>query len=707
MNTDKSFWISANLRFVSVHLRPPYRPGRPQNSGLRLYSCFALVFLAVLLSACRPDTAAVVIITATLAPVGVSVGPITNEAPIAPFDTPTPPFSPLTHFPTPSPLPPSFKSLTICLPAEPNSLYEYGGGGRESALARAAVLEALRDGPIDHRNFDYQPVILDKLPDIKDGDAAVNAATVKSGETMVDSTGRITALANGVRYFDPDGVERQYDGQARSVDMMQMTLTFRLRDGLEWEDGAPLTADDVLFAWQIAKSPDTFAADHYLTDRALDPVVIDPRTIQWAYLPGFKDTLYYTRFPVPYPRHLYGQLTPAQMAADGSVNRRPLSFGPFKIETWVEGDHIRLSKNPNYFRAAEGLPHLDQLIFRFVADPGQMIAQIRSGMCDIGAAAQGSAQDSFFLSQLDAIAQAETQGWLRSQYVSGTTYEHLDFNISPVEEYNGLAGTNLFQDVRVRQAFAYCIDRRALIDDLLGGRGDLPPAYVPASHPMLDPGGIQLYVFDPARGRALLQEAGWEDRNGDGILDRKGRALSLDYAFGPTGNTLRRAIAAALQAQLRRNCGIEIKPVELGRDALFGDFPDGVLFGRQFDLAQFAWLGGDEPPCGLYTRAQWTGLGDGQQDQYGLFGYPGGSNDVGYINPDFDSYCLKALGALDLAEKRAFHREAMELFSEDVPSIILFFKPKIALARPNVFGFRLDPTQDTDLWNVEAFDVVP
>lgn len=594
------------------------------------------------------------------------------------------------------------------MPTEPGSLYEYASGSRESALARAAVLEALRDGPIDHRTFEYQPVILEKLPSIRDGDAVVNTVTVKNGETIVDSAGNIAVLTNGVRYFDASGSEQLYEGQSRSAETMQVTVTFRLRDGLEWEDGAPLTAADVLFGWQIVKSPDNLAADHYLANRALDPVVVDSRTIQWTYLPGFKDTLYYTRFPVPYPRHLYGQMTPVQMAADGSVNRKPLSFGPFKLDEWAEGDHIRLSKNPNYFRAAEGLPHLDQLIFRFVPDPKQMIEQVKSGMCDVGIGAQGSVQDSFFFTQLDAIAQAETQGWLRSQYVGGTTYEHLDFNISPVEGYGGLAATTLFQDVKVRQAFAYCIDRRALIDSLLGGRGDPPAAYVPASHPFFNPSGIELYAFDPGQGRALLQEAGWQDKNGDGLLDKKGKSLSLDYAFGPTDNKLRRAVAAALQTQLRQNCGIEIKPEELTRAALFGDFPDGMLFGRQFDLAQFAWVGGgEEPPCSLFTLNEWAGAGDGQPDQYGLVGYPSGGNDVGYINPDFDSACLRALGSLDPAEKKTLHHEAMKLFSQDVPSIILFFKPKIAIARPNVFGFRLDSTQDSELWNVEGFDVTP
>ena len=79
------------------------------------------------------------------------------------------------------------------MPYEPDTLYEYGKSGRDGLLAQAAVLEALRDGPIDHRNFDYQPILLEKLPSLKDGDAAIAAVTVRDGEDLVDSSGGLVS----------------------------------------------------------------------------------------------------------------------------------------------------------------------------------------------------------------------------------------------------------------------------------------------------------------------------------------------------------------------------------------------------------------------------------------------------------------------------------------------------------------------------------
>lgn len=650
------------------------------------------------LSACQPQSAPTTVLVTKGPAIEISTLPPSQLQPSAP-----PAAAPQ---PTATAAP---KTLTICMPTEPDTLYLYGAASsRESALARAAVLDALQDGPVDHRSYDYQPVILEKLPSVKDGDATVTAATVRDGETIVDSAGSLTTLSRGLKYFDPSGVEQTYDGAAGSVQALQLTVTFKLRSDLKWQDGQPLTTDDVLFAWELIKSPDNLASNHFFANRVFDPVAVDAQTVRWMYLPGFKDTLYYTRFPVPYPRHVYGRLTAAQLAADESANRRPLSFGPFKLEEWAAGDRITLSKNENYFRAAEGLPRLDRVTIRFVSDADKLIADLVAGNCNVAVGTKEGAQDSIFEGRVDKLLQAEAQGVLAAQFVPSPTFEHLDFNISPAPGYGGLVGKQrLFEDANVRRAFAYCIDRQALVDRLLYGRAEVPAVYVPPESPYYDSTGLTVYGFDPDRGRKLLKAAGWEDSNGDGVLDKEGRALSLSYYYGPVGNALRQSVAQMIQTQLKGNCGIEITPKELSRSDLFGGFPDGSLFGRQYDLGQFAWVADGEGTCALYTAREWTGLGDGQADRYGVAtGYPEGGNDVGYLNPAFDEACLQGIGSLDPVEKKSLHHQAMVIFSQDVPSLILFSRLKIGAATPNVSGFVMDVTQDSDLWNIESFEVV-
>lgn len=664
-----------------------------------------ILFLTFILAACNgqpgPRGATPVAVTVE----SMTGVPLVNGTPLA-IDIPTatspaPTGQPFTATPSPA------NELVICMPSEPNTLYEYGGNeSRDSILARNAVLEALRDGPIDHRNFDYQPVILTRLPSLANGDAVVTAVKLREGDPVVDSTANVTTMAPGVRYFDPKGVEQTY--QSGVVEVMQLTVTFRLLPSLLWEDGQPLTADDVKFSWEIAKSPDNFLANHFFSNRVSDPVVIDPQTIRWTYLPGFRDPNFAIRFPAPYPRHLYGALTPSQMAADTNVNRKPLSFGPFKMKEWIPGERIVLERNPNYFHAAEGLPLMDRAVFHFIADPDELFRALYFGQCHIGIGTKPGAQESIFEGKVRDLLEASSAGKLKPQFVTGANIEHLDFNLSPVEGYIGFASKGALQEVKVRQAFAHCIDRQSLANSLAYGRTEIPAVYVPTTHPLYDPKDIVVYPFDPEKGKALLKEAGWEDTNGDKVVDKGGERFAVDYVYGPAGNTVREAIAKSLRDQLKNNCGLELRLRELGRSELFNSFPEGAIFGRQYDLAQFAWVTDSEPPCALYTRSEWPGAGDGQADQYGVTtGYPEGGNDVGYLSPAFEAACQKAINALDPAEKKARHHEAMVIFSQDLPSLMLFVKLKIAAAIPNVEGFALDPTHGSDLWNLEAIEVKP
>jgi len=250
--------------------------------------------------------------------------------------------------------------------------------------------------------------------------------------------------------------------------------------------------------------------------------------------------------------------------------------------------------------------------------------------------------------------------------------------------------------VRMRRAIAYCLNRAALISQLLDGLSEVPAAYLPSGHPLFASEQITHYPFDPAQGQALLEEMGWSDQNGDGIRELSGsrRTLTLDYASGPAGSPFREALMQFVQTQLRENCGIELRPSFFEPDELYALWPEGVLFGRKFDLGQFPWRTGVEPPCDLYlTQAI-------PSDQN-----PGGANNTGYSNPAFDEACLAAQQALDEATRRSRHAEAQAIFTQDLPSLPLFFRVKAGVALPRVNGYTVDPTANSDLWNIESINL--
>ena len=599
----------------------------------------------------------------------------------------------VTAVPTTAPTEP--KVMVVCMAQEPQTLYTLS----EAALVKTAVLEAVYDWGVDARGYSYQAVGLTKLPSLDDGDASIVDVEVGVGDTVYDlATDLVVTIepTTTVTIAKADGTNSVVDFAATPTTMAaQMTVSWTLVDGITWEDGEAVTTDDIMFAWEVASSPDS-PNTKYTIERTTSYTAVDDKTWTWVSLPGYTTGTYFVDAIVnPLPRHTLGTMTPAEMLEDETVNRDPLAFGPFMIDEWVAGDHITLSKNPTYYRASEGLPKLDQLIFRFVPDTNQLIAQLASGECDLGT------QDAAFEGSLPLIRQFEAEGLMVPQIVAGTTFEHLDFDVQPVDSYTGFAGTvknddgtPIFADVNIRHAIAYCIDRQAIIDATTNGAGVLMHAYSPSDHPLY-PGddNITQYAFDPAQGLELLAAAGWTDSDADGILDKGGVKFSIVH--GTRNNPLRAQVTQVVQAQLKENCMIETT-IELVGGEFFADGPDGIVFGRQYDLAEFAWLTGVEPGCTLYQTTQIPNEVNGW----------GSSNNTGWSNAEFDAACAAATNTLDATVKKEQHGLAMQIFAENLPVLPLFSRGKILVTGPNVAGVIMDPTANSELWNVENFDLI-
>jgi peptide/nickel transport system substrate-binding protein len=574
----------------------------------------------------------------------------------------------------------------VCQAEEPASLYLYG----EDVTARAGLFDALFDGPIDTGGFSAQPVILAALPSVEAGTAGLDDLEVRPGERVLDAaTGAVVPLAAGVQLRQRDGSVLVYSGEG-AASTVHTWAEFTLRPDLRWSDGAPLTADDSVFSFEVASSPET-PLSKFLVERTAHYDAVEPLVVRWTSLPGWVDSQFALRFWTPLARHAYGRYSPAELLTLPEINTAPLGWGPFMAEPggWTAGDRLTLVRNPHYFRAAEGLPRLDRVTFRFGLDPAAIVNAVADGTCDLGSAVTD------YSAQLEAVLRAREAGALASQFVPDTVFEHLDFGLLPADGYRRRAGNDALADPRVRQAAAFCLDRQALIDELLGGVGEVAHTYVPSSHPLYGGDALATYPFDPARGQALLAEAGWLDADGDGVRERANRPLSLDLAAGPPDSAFRAALAEFVAGQLGENCGFEVVPALSETAALYDPWPSGLIFGRRFDLALFPWRTGSEPPCDLYVTAALP------TDQN-----PGGANNTGYSTPEFDLACQGAELALDAATRQARHAEAQARFSQAVPSLPLFFRVKIGLAALRVQGYRLDSTARSDLWNVEEIMVL-
>jgi peptide/nickel transport system substrate-binding protein len=591
------------------------------------------------------------------------------------------------------------KTFVVCQGQEPDTLYIYGG----SMLAASHVTSALYDSSaeniaMDDAGFAYQATITTKLPSLEDGDAVINTATATAGDTVIDDTGEPVELAEGVMYR-PAGCRStdcavEYSGG--EVEMDQMEVTFTLLDGITWSDGTALKASDSVYSFKLAADPDTPNPSRYAVDRTASYEAPDDKTIVWTGLPGLLDSTYFTNLWVPLPEHVLGEMSAAEIVESEEASRTPMGYGAFTMKEWVASDHITVVKNEHYWRKAEGLPKVDEVVYRFIGeDPNVAVAALLAGECDI------ITQDTSVDQLLELLIEKDQAGELKAAIVTGTVWEHVDFGINPVDEY-AATRPDFFEDARMRQAVAMCIDRQTMVDELFYGRSEVIHTYLPSNHPLFND-SVKEWNYDPAAAQALLDDMGWTDENGDGVRECHGcdvegaeEGTPLTFKWGSTDATLRKNVMQIGQANLKE-CGFDVTLENLTADEWFADGPEGPLFGRHFDLGEFAWLTGVEPPCELYLTSQWPSDDNGWS----------GQNDPGFSDAEYDRVCNAALQSLPgTPEYTQNHLKAQEIFAEELPVVPLYLRLKVAAARPEVTGFIMDPTCNTELFNVENFDIV-
>jgi peptide/nickel transport system substrate-binding protein len=634
----------------------------------RTHRSIYLLMISLILSACAPQVTEIPLIVETSTPL--------------PLITPTP---------APS-------SLTICLGEEPNTLYPYGN---LNSAARS-VLSAIYDGPMDVLEYGYEPIILEKIPDLADGDAQVVRVAVSAGDEVVDSSGNLVLLANGTRIRPSacrsDECAITYDGSS-SIQMDQLVVTFTMLEGLLWSDGQPLTSADSVFSFQLASSDDT-PLSKFLVDRTAIYEAADEYTVQWWGTPGFIDPDYHANFWMPLPQHAWGEFPAADLLQLDVSSHLPVGWGAYILDEWEMGKQIHLVRNLNYFRAANGLPKFDELIYLIFEDTNAAMTALVDGTCDV-------LDPSVRLDgQVGLLQQMERDGQARLFTAQTMTMEWLGLGIVPAsydDGYNATAGQDrpdLFGDKRTRQAIALCLDRQKVVDTVLFGLSQVPDSYLPPDHPLHN-GNIQNYEFNPSAGSKILADVGWLDHDNDPATPRQslgvtnvpaGTPLVLNYA---TSSATQRHQVAEILAQSLAQCGVGVNTVFYTATDFYAQGPTGPLFGRQFDLAAYAMgVNSLEPQCNWFTTSQIPSA----TNQWV------GTNISGYHNPQFDGACMKASQSLSTDPEYNFHQEAQAVFAADLPSIPLYLRLKVAATRPDFCGFSLDPASSYALSDIETFD---
>ncbi len=625
----------------------------------------------------KPFLLLLFILTAFLTACGTGQESLDEQA-VAPIaqatETPAPT---ATVTPTSTPEPP--RVLSICMGAEPASLFPYA----DVSAAGRVIREAIYDGPFDFDQGEARPVILQRSPSLENGDAQLRQVQVEPGDVIMDNKGNWTTLEVGISYR-PSGCTSMdcaqvYQGE-QPASMDTLAVRFFVKPDVLWSDGTPLTAEDSVYAFSVAR--DFYGDNHPILRFTQSYTALDPYTIEWVGIPGYQGP-YIDHFFSPLPEHLWGQMTVDQLLTTGLSARSPVGWGPYIVEEWVENDHIRLRRNPNYFRASEGLPYFDHLVFRFVQDNEAAVDALLVGECDL---VHPTVLD---LEQAPRLLEAEQAGEVAVSIEPSGALEQIVFGIVPYDEMR----LSLFGSAEVRQAVAMCINRQAIVDQVLMGLSPVPDSYFPPDHWLHADELLSGYRYDPDAALEMLAALGWVDSDQDSstpltAVDVPGVPDDTRFAFTYlVPNDPQRLAVAEMVRDSLAGCGIQAEIAPRAWPTLLGPGPEGPVFGRAFDVAQFAWGASSRPPCFLYQSDQIPGP------------YPeypkgwGGGNPGGYANSEFDRACQEATYTLpDLEVYKQANAQAQAIFARDLPAIPLYWLQSVLAMRPDMCG--VEPSDD-------------
>ncbi len=432
------------------------------------------------------------------------------------------------------------------------------------------------------------------------------------------------------------------------------TITFRLKPGLKWSDGEPLTSKDVVFTFNALADPDTGSAkvgDFAAVTGAKELENGDADTLKGVTAPDETTVKITTTRPAAglpgligatpiLPEHVLGDVPEDELGDHGFFNKPTVGSGAFKFVDYKTDQYVELEANPN-FREKVSV----KKVFLKPVTSDVATAQLRTGEMDL---TQVSPTDLPTVKQMDdvKVVSAKSPGFTR-------------IAVNQSQER--------FKDPRVRRAMLMAIDRKGLIEKVLGGQGTVVNS---SFYGDIASAAAEDYPHDPARAKSLLAEAGWDGSE----------PVTLSWIPGQRD---RDTAVTVVQSQLKA-VGVDVKLKQVQADELLKSYED-----KSYDLALFG--GGD------YATEPSNVAGITACD----LSYPAGGNVAHFCHPELDELMEKADAVADPEERKRLFQRAAKVENEQVPYLWLYNPDTIWAHRSRLSGFEPSglPTNEVGFWD--------
>jgi len=476
-----------------------------------------------------------------------------------------------------------------------------------------------------------------------------------------------------VRYNDkaepvPDALSEIPTIENGDVSRDGLTLKYKLRPNIKFHDGVPMTSKDLWFTWTCVmnKHNNVITTDGYKDIASID--YRDPHVavfhMKKVYAP-FLQQIFGVNGNAPIlPEHLLAKFNDDK----GSFNTAPfqsapVGSGPFKFVEWQRGSSVRMDAFADFFL---GRPKLNEVIYSIMPDENTMLTQLRTHEIDMEIRGSGVLWDQY-KSLPDTVAIHP------QEYV----YDHIDFNITHPP----------LGDLQVRRALAFAIDRKTILDKIYHGLGELAPADESPSIGKAYEPNVMRYPYDPAKAKSILDADGWQSGS-DGIRVKNGVRLAFNYS---TQNES--TVGLRIQEQVLRywhDIGVEANVKNTPTALFFDNTRIGILQGGHYDVASFAWTAAADPDdSAIYSADNLA---------------PSGQNALFWKDAIATKAMNDALATVDFAKRKAAYSIVQKRLTEDVPTIVLFFRQEPIVYNNDLKGFSSSPVI-SPFWNPWEYSI--
>ena len=426
-----------------------------------------------------------------------------------------------------------------------------------------------------------------------------------------------------------------------------LVYTFKIREGVTWHDGTPFTSKDVAFTYRFVLDNKIGAYNNYLP---FEPTFETPddHTFVWTMSEPNLSPLAPPFIPI-LPEHIWAKYDGDAFTARRFENIPAVGTGPFQLVEWQEGQFWRTEANPDYWG---GAPHVDEVVFRSFDNQEAMALALREGEVDIVSGLIPSLAQSLEDAPNVDVHEAEAREFL-----------NLAFNFRTDKTSTAHPALH---DLQVRLAIAHAIDKQALVDRVLLGTGTVGSSIVvPSNRWHWEPAPDQVQEFDLDLARNLLDDAGYDDTDGDGVREMPGGGEPLQLEIVTVNSVSSSQPSGKLIASWLGEIGIDVVLIPMSDGRVNEAWTDGT-----FDAYMWGWNPDPDPDfiLSVFTTDQCMNWSDGC-----------------YSNPEVDRMYAEQQLASELEDRQRIVAEMQEFLYEDVAQVILYYESDLEAYRTDTF----------------------